>query len=76
LTPPEFGTSVRDMELTSTQKLAGIILGRPVEDWIDDRRTAGRSWRLIARDLYEATNGQVDITHEAVRRWADRKTAA
>jgi hypothetical protein len=64
------------MEPTPTQKLAGIILGRPVEDWIEDRRSSGRSWRLIARDLYEATDGQVDITHEAVRRWADRKAVA
>lgn len=65
------------MEPTPTQKLAGIILGRPVEEWIRDRReTTGRSWRLISRDLYEATNGQVDITHEAVRKWADRKATA
>jgi len=56
--------------LTPNQKLAGMILGKPVKHYIADRRAAGRSWRLIARDLYEATNGQIDITGEAARLWA------
>jgi hypothetical protein len=62
--------------LTPSQQLAGMILGKPVKDWLRDRRATGRSWRLIARDLYEATNGQIDITHEAARRWAAEDTAA
>ena len=57
--------------LTPNQKLAGLLLGQPVKDWLATRRATGRSWRLIARDLYEATNGQIDITHEAARKWAD-----
>jgi len=40
-----------------------------------ERRAAGRSWRLLARDLYEATNGQIDITHEAARRWTQDRAA-
>lgn len=56
---------------TPTQRLASVLLGRPVQDWLSDRREAGRSWRLVARDLYEATNGQIDITHEAARKWAN-----
>jgi len=69
---------VPDMqELTPNQKLAGMILGRPVKDYIRDRRAAGRSWRLVARDLYEATNGQIDITYQAAKNWAaDKDTAA
>lgn len=64
------------MEHTPTQKLASMLLGRPVDEWIRSRRTAGRSWRLVSRDLYEATNGQIDVTHEAIRRWvADRDAA-
>ena len=43
-----------------------------METWIHERRAAGRSWRLIARDLYEATNGQIDVTYEALRRWVER----
>lgn len=62
--------------LTPNQRLAEIILGRPVDDWIRERRATGRSWRLIARDLYEATNGQIDLTHETVRGWAYREDKA
>jgi len=58
------------MAITPQQKLARLLLGRPVDQWIQERRAAGRSWRLITRDLYEATNGQIDVTHETVRAWA------
>lgn len=51
-------------------KLASILLGQDVREWIAGRRNDGRSWRLISRDLYEATNRQVDVTHEAIRSWA------
>ena len=50
-------------------KLASILLGQDVREWINPRRDDGRSWRLISRDLYEATNRQVDVTHEAIRSW-------
>jgi hypothetical protein len=59
------------MAHTPTQRLAGLLLGRPVNQWIAERRAAGRSWRLVARDLYEATNGQIDVTHETVRVWSE-----
>ena len=59
------------MAHTPTQRLAGLLLGQPVDRWIAERRKAGRSWRLVARDLYEATNGQIDVTHETVRTWAE-----
>jgi len=64
------------MELTPNQKLAGMLLGKPVKDYIQERRDAGRSWRLVARDLYEATNGQIDITYQAAKNWAADKDAA
>lgn len=57
------------MAQTPTQRLAGMLLGMPIHEWIEQRRSAGRSWRLVARDLYEATNGQIDVTHETVRVW-------
>jgi len=56
---------------TPSQRLASLLLGQPVDKWLRAKRDTGRSWRLIARDLYEATNGQVDVTHEALRRWVD-----
>lgn len=60
---------------TPTQRLASILLGRPLSGWIEERRNEGRSWRLIARDLFDATNGQIDVTHETLRAWSDRDAA-
>lgn len=60
---------------TPTQRLASILLGRPLGGWIEERRNQGRSWRLIARDLYEATNAQVDVSHETLRLWYGRDAA-
>lgn len=54
---------------TPTQKLANVLLGQDVRDFIAERRAANRAWRFIARDLYEATNGQVDVTYETLRQW-------
>ena len=49
-----------------------MLLGEPVDKWARELRSSGRSWRLIARDLYEATGGQIDVTYEALRRWGGR----
>lgn len=54
---------------TPTQRLAGLILGEPLEDFVRARRAEGRPWRHIARDLWEATSGDVDVTHETLRTW-------
>ncbi len=51
------------------QRLADLVLGRPVLDFIAERRADGKSFRLIARDLLEATSGEVDITDMTVRAW-------
>ena len=55
---------------TATQKLASHLLGRDVREFIAERRAGGRAWRFVARDLYEATGGQIDVTYETVRGWA------
>jgi hypothetical protein len=60
---------------TPTQRLATLLLGQPVRDWIAEQRENGRSWRTIANDLKARTNGQVDVTHEAIRGWADEAAA-
>jgi hypothetical protein len=54
---------------TSTQRLADVLLGGDgsLERFVRERRSQGRSWRLICRDLYEAVN--VDVTHETLRSW-------
>lgn len=63
---------------TPTEKLADVLLGDqgPVEDFVRSRRAAGRSWRLIARDLYDATDHQIDVTHETVRSWVRDEEAS
>lgn len=53
---------------TPTQQLADVLLGGGLEEFVRSRRP-GRSWRLIARDLWEATNHRVDVTYETVRGW-------
>lgn len=59
---------------TPTQRLADVILGRPVDEWIAERRNLPnpRSWRLLARDLYDATDGSIDVSHETLRLWCGR----
>jgi hypothetical protein len=60
-----------------TQRLADLLLGQSLDDFVLSRRAEERSWRLIARDLYERTNGQVDVTHETLRSWyGDAKAVA
>lgn len=61
---------------TPRQQLADIALGRPVADFIADRRDAGASYRTIARELHAATGGQVDVTDQTVRAWARTDVAA
>ena len=52
--------------MTPTQRLAGMLLGEPVDDWIARQRAEGKGWRTIAADLRERTNGQVDVSHEKI----------
>ena len=56
-------------------RLASILLGQDVRQWLRNERAAGRSWRVISRNLYESTNRQVDVTYEALRSWADEDVA-
>lgn len=57
------------MAPTPKQQLASVLLGENLDSYVATRRSTGRTWRLIARDIYEATNGQVDISHESLRGW-------
>lgn len=54
---------------SATQQLATLYLDQDVLTFIQHRRTKGIAWRIIARDLYEATDHQVDVTHETIRNW-------
>lgn len=54
---------------TPTQRLASLLLGSDVRGFIAEKRGEGRAWRFIARDLYDATDGQIDVTYETLRQW-------
>jgi hypothetical protein len=59
------------MTPTPSHRLADLLLGEqgPLESFVRSRRSEERAWRLIARDLYEATDKQVDLTYETLRAW-------
>lgn len=57
------------MRTTPTHRLADLLLPTTLSDFVQERRTAGRSWRLIARDLHQETDGEVDVTAETLRGW-------
>lgn len=59
---------------TPTQRAADHILGGTLAEFVASRRVEGRSWRLIARDLMEATG--IDVTHETIRGWFSDETSA
>lgn len=54
---------------TDRLRLLDLLLGDdgPVEHFVRSRRTEKRSWRLIARDLYDTTGE--DVTYETLRSW-------
>lgn len=59
------------MTLTPTQLLAGVKLGRPLVDYVSEKRTARPkwSWELIADQLAADTDGDIVVSREALRQW-------
>jgi hypothetical protein len=55
------------VRLTPTRRLLDHLLPGGLDAFVLSRRENHRSWRLIARDIYELTS--VDITYEALRSW-------
>lgn len=55
---------------TAHQRLATNALGEDVVAWAIHKRADGKpSWRVIASELRERTDGQVDMTGESIRLW-------
>jgi hypothetical protein len=61
---------------TTTQHLADLILGIPVERWIATQRASGCSYRLIARELEAETSGRVVVTTRTLRNWMAAQNVA
>lgn len=51
------------------QRLASILIGEDVGPWINRRRPE-KSWRKIATELSDATNGEIDVPAQTVTNWA------
>ena len=65
------------MTQTPTFRLADRLVDEGVEAFVNTRRAQGKSWRIIARDLWTATDGEIDVTYETLRSWfADEPTEA
>jgi hypothetical protein len=53
--------------ITATQRLADVLLDGDLDGYVASRRAAGRSWRLIARDLL--ADVRIDVTEKTLRSW-------
>lgn len=54
---------------TAKQRLADLILERPLAEFVAERRANDVSWRRISRDLSDQTAGAVEISGESLRSW-------
>jgi len=64
--------------MTPTQRLAAIKLGRPLSDYVAEKRTARPKWgwQLIAEQLAEDTDGEIVVSRETLRGWYGTEAAA
>jgi hypothetical protein len=53
------------------RKLAEVLLGMSVAEWVAPRKAAGQSWDKIARELTVALG--TEISRETARRWAEAR---
>lgn len=61
---------------TPSQRLATLLLRKPLGDWVAERRDAGTSWQAIADELATVTSGQVSLSREALRLWYAERQAS
>lgn len=54
---------------TAKQRLADLILGRPLAEFVAERRANDIAWSRIARELRDATDGAVEVSRESLREW-------
>jgi hypothetical protein len=62
---------------TAKQRLADLVLGRPLAEFVAERRANEVAWRRIGREVLDATDGTVEISGETLRAWfCDAETGA
>jgi hypothetical protein len=54
---------------SAAAQLADIKLDGHLVEFVESRRAAGQSWRMIRDAIRDATG--LDITHETIRNWFD-----
>lgn len=56
---------------TPSQALAEVVLGRPLSEYVAEKRSARPqwSWQLISEQLTADTDGRVTVTRETLRQW-------
>lgn len=62
---------------TATQRLASVILGQDLGEWVAERRAHPYepSWQAIADELREVTDNEVDVSRETLRLWYGQRVA-
>lgn len=58
------------MSTSPRQRLADLLLGRPVIDLIAEQRIDGKTWPQIRDAIADATQGEIDVTWQAIQQWA------
>lgn len=58
---------VGSMKTTPTTRLASLLLGQDLGEWLTTQRDRGLSWQEVADALTEATRGEVVVSDEWLR---------
>jgi hypothetical protein len=58
------------MPPTPTRRLADLLIDGGVDQFIASARARNASWRSIALDLRDLSDGQINVTPETIRNWA------
>lgn len=66
-------THVAQRRQTPRMRLASLLMGRNVLDLIEEYRANGATWQEIRQAIRDATNGEIDVTWQAVQSWARRE---
>jgi hypothetical protein len=66
-------------DLTTSQRLAGHLLGRPLAEYVMEKRAQERprwSWQDIADQLADDTQGEINLSAESLRLWYSTEAVA